>query len=82
MSVTMQRTHSELHTHSLLHTLHNQILAYLERRRTIRALKACSQHDLQDMGIIPQDIVELQHSSAADAVDALSIKAGLRAGNW
>lgn len=82
MPVTMQKTYSEVRPHSLIRALGNRFSAYLEHRRTVRALKACSQRELQDIGIIPHDIVELEHSNPADSIDELSIKSGMRAGNW
>lgn len=82
MSVTTHRTHSETRPHAFLLTLGRQFLAYLEWRRTIRALKACNQRELQDAGIIPQDIFDLEHANPADAVEELSIKSRMRAGNW
>ena len=82
MSVTTHRTHSETRVHAFLLTLRDQFLAYLEWHRTIRALEACSQRELQDVGIIPQDIANLKHTNPADAFDELSVKSRMRAGNW
>ena len=82
MSITMYKPRNETSTLRVFGTLRNQFSAYLGRRRTIRLLKACNQRDLQDVGIIPQDIFEIEYFASPNAMDDLSSKARLRARNW
>jgi uncharacterized protein YjiS (DUF1127 family) len=58
------------------------IAAELDRRRTIRALGACRQSELHDVGITAQDIVALTHCRGAEGVDELCRNVGIRSGNW
>lgn len=82
MPLAMHNSLTSTRRNSLFCTFSAWIASNLERHRTIRTLKACSQRDLRDVGIIANDILDLERSSAADAVDTLCRKAKLRAGNW
>jgi uncharacterized protein YjiS (DUF1127 family) len=82
MSVTTYKIVAEPRPHTIFRTLRHQFFAYFERRHTIQALKSCSSRNLRDVGMIPQDIVELQHAASPDAAGALSATSKQRAANW
>ena len=82
MSLATKATSSPLQRLSILKTLLDRVSANAVRRQTIRALKACRPHDLQDAGIIPHDITEMESGSASEAVDKVCRNSGQRAGNW
>lgn len=82
MTITTLSSVKETRLPAFLRILSDHFSAHLDRRRTLAALKACSPRNLQDVGIIPEDIAELEHHLADDALNPVSRKARIRAGNW
>jgi uncharacterized protein YjiS (DUF1127 family) len=82
MTLATELSHAVTNRSNFLARLAGWIAAQLDRQKTIQSLSACRKRELQDVGIIAQDIVNLKSKSGIDAIDEVRKNAGIRSGNW